>query len=72
MTYEVAIHTGPHPTDEIVWCKPSHGSIDQVLEGARVKCGQLLSTRGKRVFVEITDEHGTPITSRIFQEGQQP
>ena len=66
--YVVTIHTGPHPTEPVASTYRSNASIDQLIEGARVKCGQLNKTRGKRVFVSFDHVSGAPVTSRIFQE----
>ena len=66
--YVVSIHTGPHPTEPVAATYRSIASIDQLIEGARVKCGQLPKTRGRRVFVAVNRVSGAPVTSRIFQE----
>ena len=43
---------------------PAVGSIDQVIEGARVKCKQYFA--GARASVTINTIAGEPVTSRIF------
>ena len=66
--YIITIHAGPHPSEPVVTTYRAVASISQVIEGARAKCGQLLKTRNRRVFVSFDDISGAPITSRIFQE----
>jgi len=44
------------------------GSLDQIIEGARIQCGQLLETRGKRARADFTDENGDLITRHVFYE----
>ena len=66
--YIVTIHTGPHPTEPVAASYRAVTPIDQLIEGARVKCGQLAKTRGRRVFVSFDHVSGAPVTSRIFQE----
>lgn len=42
------------------------GSIDQILEGARIKCGQALATRGQQSFVELHDSDGVLVAYEVF------
>ena len=67
-TVTIKIYEGSHYTDAIAKKYYATGLIDHLIEGAKVKCGQLKSTKGKRVWVDF-DKDGFTITHRIFQEG---
>jgi hypothetical protein len=64
----VKIYNGSHYSEPVVKEYKAIGAFDMVEEGARVKCGQMAKTRGRRTWVDF-EEDGAPITHRIFQEG---
>lgn len=69
MPFTAEVHSGPHCTSPMAFVIRSMGGIDQVIEGARVKCGQAIATRGRRVCVEFFNSDGEFVTSRYFLEG---
>lgn len=74
--YRVTIYSGPHYTDPVAHTYRCVGSVDQIREGARVKCQQIPATRDKRVWVDLFDEKSgsgleCAATHWIFDEGTQ-
>jgi len=66
----IKIHDGPSQHCKLLREIVVIGSLSQAVAGAKVICGQMLRTKGKRVFVAFdADDKGAPITSRILQEG---
>ena len=67
--YTVIIREGEHQTDKRIRVYVSLGGLDQAIEGARILCGRMQTTRGKRVYVSFSDEKWGILTTHIFQEG---
>lgn len=57
--YTVTIYAGGHYTDAIKTQYKAIGSIDQIKEGARIKC------EGRRLWVDL-HEGEKPVTHWIF------
>ncbi len=66
--YVTTVDSGPDRRDRIAFHFRCVGSVDQIWESARVKCGQAIATRGRLVYVCIEDANNVPLRSGMFCE----
>ena len=66
--YIATIRTGPERTDRIAFHFRAVGTVEQMWESARVKCGQAIATRGRLVYVCIEDANNVPLRSGMLCE----
>lgn len=66
--FTIHFHSGPRASDPMAFIIRAVGSLDQIVEGARVKCGQAIATRGRVVWVEFKDADENTVYERAFCE----